>query len=348
MTGVPTGARGHARDQPPARSLAAQARAAIPTLLAAGIGVLMSAQVLVNGRLSEHLGSAEYVASVNNLFGLALLAIAATALGAPRRAVRTLRVRGRPPWWCVAAGANGALSVAVSAAAATRVGLSMVTVALVFGQLAGGTLVDRFGLSPAGRRDVTWLRAAAVVLALLAAALGVSTISASRVPLLAAVALLGGGQALQQAAMGRVAQATGEPLAAGMLNLAAGAALLVVITLASTGAVPPHGFSAPAVDWTGGLVAASATLGITVIVRRLGVLRLTLAIIAGQTLGSLALDAALPTAPHPVSVLTVVSVALTVAAVWISGRRRRAARVAPVAEPLPARLAGAVAEPPGR
>jgi transporter family-2 protein len=60
------------------------------------------------------------------------------------------------------------------------------------------------------------------------------------------------------------------------------------------------------------------------VVHRLGVLRLGLAVVAGQLVGALALDVALPVTGDPVGLLTVVGVALTLVAVAISGRGGRA------------------------
>jgi transporter family-2 protein len=68
-------------------------------------------------------------------------------------------------------GANGALFIVVSATAAPEVGVALLTVALVCGQMTGGVLVDRFGLTPAGRRPLTAARVAAVALTVAAVAL---------------------------------------------------------------------------------------------------------------------------------------------------------------------------------
>ena len=58
-------------------------------------------------------------------------------------------------------------------------------------------------------------------------------------------------------------------------------------------------------------------------VQTLGVLRAGLALVAGQTLGGLLLDAIAPAPGEAVTTGTVAGVALTIAAVAISGRTRR-------------------------
>ena len=55
-------------------------------------------------------------------------------------------------------------------------------------------------------------------------------------------------------------------------------------------------------------------------VQTLGVLRLGLAVVAGQTLGALAIDLIAPAAGEKVTVADCRGVLLTLAAVWVSGR----------------------------
>ncbi len=130
--------------------------------LAFAAGTALSLQAFVNGRLAGSLGSALLAGTVNNAVGLTALLAVAFALGAPGRALHAVRRSGRPRVWQLVAGANGALFIVVSATAAPEVGIALLTVALVCGQMAGGLLVDRFGLTPAGRRGLTRPRLLAV------------------------------------------------------------------------------------------------------------------------------------------------------------------------------------------
>ena len=297
---------------------------AAPAAIAFLVGVSMTVQTMVNSRLSHGLGSAIYAGVVNNALGLLLLVTAASVVGVPRRIARQVRQGWKPSWWQAVAGANGGLYIAGAAYAAPRIGLAMVTVAMVVGLLAGGIIVDRVGFGPTGRQPVTAGRALGVVLALTATVLGARSAAAGhlRLDILLFIAALGLVTAAQLAAMGRVSAATGEPLVAGALNLQAGLALLVAIALLTHGATPPRGWSAPPFDWIGGLFAVFGSLGVVAAVRRIGVLRLMLGLVAGQTLGALALDVVAPLARVPVTGFTLVSVALTIAAVYVSGLRR--------------------------
>ncbi|WP_263972718.1 DMT family transporter [Streptomyces aureocirculatus] len=59
------------------------------------------------------------------------------------------------------------------------------------------------------------------------------------------------------------------------------------------------------------------------LVRRIGVLLLSMASVAGQLTGSIALDFLVPSGGRSPSVLTILSALLTFGAVWIASRRPR-------------------------
>jgi transporter family-2 protein len=298
--------------------------AAGPAAIAFLVGVSMTVQTLVNSRLADSLGSAIYAGVVNNALGLLLILTAASITGVPQRVARLRRRGWKPTRWQLVAGANGGLYIAGAAYAAPRIGLAMVTVAMVAGLLGGGMIVDRAGFGPTGRQPITAGRAVGVVLALIATVLGASGAASGhlRVALLLFIAALGLMTSAQLAAMGRVSADTGEPLVASALNLRAGLVLLLALAVLTHGPIPPHGWSAPPFDWIGGLFAVFGSLGVVAAVQRIGVLRLLLGIVAGQTLGALVLDAVAPVAPVPVTAFTFVSVVLTIAAVYVSGLRR--------------------------
>jgi transporter family-2 protein len=222
------------------------------------------------------------------------------------------------------AGANGALFVTVASYAAPRVGVALLTVALVCGQATGSLGVDRIGLTPAGKHPFTRFRVLGVTLTIVAVLIGaVGSTGNLRVGLLALAVLAGAGVAFQQAALAHVARATGEPMAAGAVNFLAGGLVLIVLSIVLTGGTPPGGWSAPPIDWTGGVLGASIVVVLAKSVGELGVLRAMLTLVAGQSAGGLLLDILVPPAGRAATVLTAVSVALTVLAVFVSGVGRR-------------------------
>src|SRR4051812_46289567 len=196
-------------------------------------GAALSMQAFLNGRLGGSLGSPELAAVVNNAVGLAALLIVAGSSRALLRAVRRLRTgaRGRPGHY--ATSAIGSLFVMVAAVAAPKVGIALLTVALVCGQAFGSIGADALGLSPAGRRRPTPARLLGVAFALGAVAIGaLGSHRELHLGLLPLAVVAGVGLAIGQAGLGQVTQRTGEPLAAATVGFTLGAVLTIAVVLA--------------------------------------------------------------------------------------------------------------------
>jgi transporter family-2 protein len=195
--------------------------------------------------------------------------------------------------------------------------------------MAGSLVIDGLGLSPAGRRPLTANRAFGAALAVVAVALGATQAPAEvQIGVLVLVAAAGVGMAFQQAAIGHVNLATGEPLVASAVNFFAGAVAIVIVALIVNGMEPPNGWSASPGYWIGGVIGATVATIMAWAVNGLGVLRLSLAIIAGQSIGALVLDVIAPPPGEGITVLTLVSLALVMVAVVIGSRTAQRARVA--------------------
>jgi transporter family-2 protein len=206
------------------------------------------------------------------------------------------------------------------------VGVALLTVALVCGQMAGGVLVDRFGLTPAGRRALTVARLLAVGLTVAAVGLAaLGTHGDPQVVLLGLAVVAGAGIAVQQAAVAHVTQVTGEPVVAGAVNFLMGAVVVTLATAVVAGVPEAADRSAPPGEWIGGLLGATVTVLLARVVAVLGALRVVLAVVAGQSLGGLVIDLVAPVDGETVRAGTVVGVVLTIAAVAVSGRGPSAA-----------------------
>lgn len=295
---------------------------ALSLAFASGAGI--SLQVYSNGRLGSSLGSALLASAVNNLVGLGLLlAIGVVTRAFPRGLRRAREATDRPRRWHFVGGAAGAVLIFVSTTAAPRVGVAVLTVALVCGLTLGSLAVDAAGLSPAGRRSLTPFRCSGVGLAIAAVTLAALGSSGDlELGLLSLAVLAGVGIAVQQAANGQLADRTGEPVAAATVNFALGATILVIVAVLVTGGEAPEGRSAPAAQWLGGALGVFAVLVGAWTVASLGVLRLTLGVVAGQSAGALAVDLVAPAPGEAVTAFTVLGVALTIVAVVVSGRGR--------------------------
>lgn len=300
--------------------------ATLPLAAAVVSGALVALQQRVNGELKTALDDALLTALVGFSIGLALLGVVVASRPASRTAARRVR---QVPWLQRLGGLGGASLVAIGAAAAPEIGVALLTVGLVAGQTSGGLLVDRLGLGPGGAHGLTGPRLAGAALCLIAVGISVLGQGAREADpvLLVLVVLAGFAIALQQALNGRVRRTTGDAGVATLLNFAVGTTALAVGLLVSVLITGLDVGTWPGWDrwwlYTGGPMGAAFVAVSALVVRRLGVLRLGLAVIAGQLGGALLLDITLPVHGKGVDALTVVGVGLTLLAIAISGRGAR-------------------------
>ena len=304
---------------------AAPPRAATLALTAAvASGALVALQQRVNGELKTALGDALLTALVS--FGTGLVAVVAVVLSRPaaREAVRRVR---DVPWLQRLGGLGGASLVAVGAAAAPEIGVALLTVGLVAGQTTGGLVLDRAGWGPSGRHALTTPRVTGAALCLVAVAISVAGDGARAASPLLILLVVGAGFliAVQQALNGQVRRTTGDAGVATLVNFAVGTLALGLGVLVHTAVAGQDVGQWPGpAQWylyLGGPMGATFVAVAAMIVRTLGVLRLGLAVTAGQLVGALLLDLLLPVSDAGVALLTVVGVALTLVAVQVSGRR---------------------------
>jgi transporter family-2 protein len=249
-------------------------------------------------------------------------------LGSPgSRAVVRRWPRDRVRWWFCLGGLGGAALVSSSAAAAPVIGVALLSVCTVAGQTGGSLAVDEVGLTSGGRRPITPWRIAGALVAVAALAVGAfgRTHGGASPALYAALAGSGVLVAGQQAVNGRLREATGSASVAGTVSFLGGTAALgcAVGVLAATGAY--GGIDWPGEPWLylgGAGGAIYITLGAAT-VTVLGVLRLTLASVAGQLAGSVVLDLVVPTGGEHLTRGTLTSVLLTFVAVALVGRTER-------------------------
>lgn len=294
---------------------------------AVGSGALVAYQQRINGDLGASLDDPLLAAVVSFLTGLVVVALAVAVRRPARAALPLLK---DVPWSWRVGGLGGATLVAVGAAAAPRIGVALLTVGLVAGSTVGGLVVDRVGLGPGGHHllSTTRLAGAGLCLAAIGLAAGEGLDLASP-GLLVLVFLAGFLISVQQALNGRVRMATDVAVAT-LVNFVVGtvALLLALAGTAMTVGVTVDTWPGPDRWWLylGGPIGATFVAVAAVVVRRLGVLRLGLAVTAGQVVGGLLLDL-----DRGVAALTVASALLTLVAVAVSslpasaGRRARAA-----------------------
>ncbi|WP_137846083.1 DMT family transporter [Microbacterium sp. 2FI] len=310
----------------------------VPTWLALAvavlIGLLTALQARVNGQLGVRLDDGFVAAAVSFGSGLVILVILSTLLPAGRsgfaRLVDGMRTRSIP-WWMLAGGAAGALTVATQGLAVGLIGVSLFTVGVVAGQTINALVLDRIGYGPAGIVAVTVPRLIGGAMVLVAVALGVAGGGVSGVAwwMLVLPVLAGSGIAWQQATNGRLRQRVGTPLTATLVNFIGGTVLLVIaagVSVAFAGA--PEPFPLEAWLYTGGAIGVVYIFLSAAIVQYTGVLLLGLGAVVGQLLTSVALDALWPAPAGPGLAQEATMVAVALASVFVAAvpwRRRRAA-----------------------
>ena len=282
-------------------------------------GALLGLQGRINGELGHRLGSAVAAALVSFTIGTACFV--AIVVARHRSAFRRLlRDPGRAWWWL--GGLAGAAVVASTAEGVPQIGVALVSVCIVAGTAVGALAVDELGLGPGGRQRLSATRVGGAVLAVLAVALGaLGDDKASVRPLLfAALFAAGAASAWQQAANGQLRRTTSVPVAS-LVSFTGGTLVLLAVT-AARGDLGVGSWPAEWWLYVGGLLGAVYIALAAASVSRLGVLRLSLATVAGQLLGAVVLDVVWPAPGIQLHVTTVIGVVLTFVAVAVSGMRR--------------------------
>lgn len=322
------------------------------------IGVLVAVQSRLNGELAlvfvpqagegwRGPGSDRVAAGLDAAvlsFGVGWVLLLAGALATPRgrgglRALLASLRSGRLRWWQTVGGMGGAAFVAAQGIAVPVLGVAVFVVASVAGLTVGSLLVDRVGLSPNGARPFTVRRVLGCVLAVGGVALSVSsslargTAPASGallfVLVLALALVVGAGTSAQQAVNGHVALRARSAWTAGLVNFTAGLSVLLPARLLLVGTVPPAPLPTAWWSYLSGPIGMSFIIVAALLVRTLGVLVLSLGSVAGQLLGSIAVDQVLPTAAGRPGAVQLVAAALIFASVLLAATRPRARAAVP-------------------
>jgi transporter family-2 protein len=305
---------------------------AAPIVGAAMVGILTASQARVVGSFGEFTNNDVQFVLVNYVIGVAVLSIIVISRTSLRRAVAALPSllrTGELRWYQCVGGVLGSWLVVSSSLCVPKLGLSLFVVALISGLIVAGVVVDALGLGPAGRKPPTVARILGAVIALSAVGLEVAPELltsgwSATTPLFSLLAFSAGcGVAVQQAINGRVARATGEPLASGWLNFVTGAVALLIVTLllAAANIVPLE--SLQDMPWwavTPGLLGVAFVSLAAWSVGAIGVLRLGLLSIAGQIFTAFAFDLFNPMVGVAMDSRTAIACALALLAAYVSSR----------------------------
>ncbi|MFM9135576.1 MAG: DMT family transporter [bacterium] len=302
------------------------------------VGSLTALQSRINGELSYITGNGIEAAVVSFGSGWIILSVMLIAWRPMREGlarVVTALGHGELRWWQALGGLLGGFFVAVQSTTVPLIGVAVFTVAVVAGQSANSLVVDRIGLGPAGRQDITLARVLSAVLAVAAVGVAVSDRwsepGTSSLPAVLAALVAGLAIAVQQAINGRVGRAAGNAFTATWVNFSLGCLLLgsaFGLAWALTSYDPSPLPSQPWWLYLGGVIGVLFIATASWVVQVLGVLLFALLSIAGQLSGALVIDVVFPTAGgtfHPVLVVGVLLAGLAVAVgaipAWRASRR---------------------------
>lgn len=310
------------------------------TVVAGAALVLAAAGTMVQARLNASLVATTANPLQVSMVNLSVAAIAASLIVLVMPSLRTslwvtmLAIRsGRLRPWMLLGGLLGGYYVAIQGSAAQAVGVAVFTVAVVAGQTASALLVDKFGLSPMGRKAISLQRVLAVLIALVAVvvvALGrLSEPNSAGFGLVLVVlmaASAGVASALQQAVNGHVAAVSHRGITAAWVNFVGGAGVMVIVVTVMGWMTSVDVTPIPVSQWwllAGGLFGLVYIGTVSWVVQLVGVLSASLLTLMGLLGGSVLLDLLVPTAGSAVTWQLVVGVALTGLAVLLVSRSSR-------------------------
>lgn len=299
--------------------------------IAVALGGALALQAQLNGALTARTGSAVLVTLVSFAVGTTIL----VPMVIIRREVPSRTQLRRWQWrrWWLSNGPLGAFLIVAISAGVPLLGVALTTVLTVAGQTIMGIALDTRGTGVDGRIRVSGRRATAVGVALLGLAVTVLALpisphrnAAAMVIMILLLVVAGVAAALQQAANGAITGVSRRPVLAAVTNYIGGLMLLVVIAALqwAAGTLKVTDWPTAAGDWwlyAGGLFGTLFVVTAAWAVRRIGVLTLSLAVVAGQTVAAVFLD--LFTGAAKVTILTVIPIVAVLTAVVLAVEQPR-------------------------
>ena len=297
----------------------------VALLLAMVAGLAIAGQGRINGELAVVVQHPIYASLISFTVGMIVL-LSFLVLPANRAAMTRVKpaLKARKfPLFYIFAGVFGAYFVVSQAVAAPLLGIALYTVAVVTGQTLGGLLVDLAGFGPAGRKLPTMFRVIGAGLTVAAVFFTVSDrligVDAAILWPLALPFLAGLVNQAQQAMNGIQTLHYQSPYPGTVFNFIFGTfALFVVWISAVIGGASIEPLPTQWYLYLGGPLGVTFVGLGALLVRRLGVLLTGMGMIAGQLLGSLAIDIVFPAEGTILTAATYIGTLLTFVAVMIA------------------------------
>lgn len=264
-------------------------------------GVLVALQSRVTGGLSQEIGNGFVAAAVAFGGGLVVMCLVLLVSRRGRRGIALMRAEvsaGKLPVWALFGGAGGAFFVLNQGLIAPITGVALFTVGIVAGQVTGGLVLDRLGLGPSGRIYASPTRLLGAGLAIVAVGVTVAgSMDGGLVLLILVPVIVGVGVAAQSMVNGLVRAAAESAVTATFMNFVVGSALLVTAAVISV-AVSGWPTAWPTQFWHygAGVIGVVFIAVASMLVRRAGVLLLSMSNVAGQLVAAMAFEIGFPLA----------------------------------------------------
>ena len=238
---------------------------------------------------------------------------------------------GRLKRWQLFGGLSGAFFVASQSSLVQVIGVAIFTVAAVAGQTSAALLVDKAGIGPAGKQPVTLMRIGAAILGIVGVLVSVLGQDSTGQFAFGAVLISFAAGALvstQPALNGQIANHTGQPAAATMVNFIVGFITLVVV-YAVAHQVNPQSFNVPPMPWENPVIWLGGPFGVLFVLtasfmaKTLGVFLFTLTSVVGQLSGAILMDVLFPTASTNITWQLLLGISITGAAVVLASGKKK-------------------------
>lgn len=296
--------------------------------------VIITAQSSINSELNLFTEYSLVTALINFATGLLVLSLVMLISRPTRQGfarIPSLVRAGTLRRWQLLGGLSGAFFVATQSSLVQVVGVAIFTVAVVAGQTFAALLVDKFGIGPAGKQAVTIARVGAAILGILGVFVSVLGQGSTTQVAFGAVFIAfaaGAIVATQPALNGQIANFTGQPAAAAMVNFVVGFIVLVVVFGVKQQIspqqiiVPPMPWENPII-WLGGPFGVFFVLTAAFMAKTLGVFLFTLTSVVGQLSGAILMDVVFPTAVTNITWQLLLGISMTGAAVVLASGKQK-------------------------
>ena len=296
--------------------------------------VIITAQSSVNSDLNTYTENPLITALINFTTGLIVLSVMMIFSRPIRQgfiSIPRLVREGRLKRWQLFGGLSGAFFVASQSSLVQVIGVAIFTVAAVAGQTSAALLVDKAGIGPAGKQPVTLMRIGAAILGIVGVLVSVLGQDSTGQFAFGAVLISFAAGALvstQPALNGQIANHTGQPAAATMVNFIVGLITLVVV-YAILQQVNPQSFNVPPMPWENPVIWLGGPFGVLFVLtasfmaKTLGVFLFTLTSVVGQLSGAILMDVLFPTASTNITWQLLLGISITGAAVVLASGKKK-------------------------